>query len=400
MLDFMTRRPTSQEFLLLTASTIVGILLWLLFDFFVISALIKDQEESGKAASILYDHGWYTLAPNAHATIRWGRDNISVCTDSNGFRIDCRSIAQPQLAEVLFLGDSFAFGEANQWEDTFVGIFERKTHYSVINAGVGSYSPTPYLWQYKRALSTGLLRPHPTVIVSLDISDVQDEAAVWDDGPDHPIKQPMWMELCAKLECRTRSWDPRQSALREFLSSQFLATRQIYRFFRDLSGGHKNEPPPNIVFDQLRSAFTWRDWSQIENGSNITYGVAPINQLIGYRPLGVQGGLAKIREKLKSISVIAKENGSSLWILIYPWPAQLRYPSTVFDWERFSNELCAEIGCRGVINTFPSFRSQASGIDWYSKFFVWGDVHYNRVSNEVVADEIIAAMNRDAGDGH
>jgi hypothetical protein len=80
-------------------------------------------------------------------------------------------------------------------------------------------------------------------------------------------------------------------------------------------------------------------------------------------------------------------------MVIYPWPAQLRYGQAVFDWEQFARDLCAEIKCRGLVDVFPRFRAEARvHADWYSRYFVVGDVHFNALANRMVAEEVAKAL--------
>ena len=145
------------EVLLVTVSTGFGLALWLLVDSLVISRFLFDLD-SERQAYLLLDHGWYKLAPSVRVAAQWGEAIYPLSNDTNGFRIDPLSPTSPRPADILFLGGSFTFGINGPWDETFVGIFEKETHKAVINAGVTSYSPTPYLYQYKHALSAGALR--------------------------------------------------------------------------------------------------------------------------------------------------------------------------------------------------------------------------------------------------
>jgi hypothetical protein len=370
-------RNLRKNLVIFGVSVALGGLACLLLDLFVISPLTEDEDSGRKYGYVRYEDGWYTLAPNVRVATVWGKTVYPWRTDANGFRIDHHQASASRPADLIFLGDSSTFGEGLPWEDTFVGIYERASSRSVINAGVDSYSASAYLWQYKRAISAGALRAPHVVIAAIDISDVQNEAAIWEDGQDHPRR-------------RNPPPIPRET-LKSFLGSHLLGTRSIYRMIRTrLFSDEGNQQTTQWYFDGVRSAFTWRDWNKIEPGNEneqISYYTR-----IGYKPLGVRGGLAKIRERLATISSIAHENKSDLWILIYPWPAQLQHPSTIFDWEKFNVDMCHDIQCRGVINTFPRFRSFTGSNDWYEKLFIHGDVHFNQFGNQVIADEILATV--------
>ena len=346
-------RIFSHEWLLAACAILFGVLLCLLADFFVLSHLITDEDTIRLGIYQQYDHGWYALKPNLASTLFGWRRIYHVSTDSHGFRINPRETPSRPV-EFLFLGDSFTFGQNGPWQETFAGIFEIQSHKPIVNGGVPSYSPTPYLYQYQKALATGVLRRPHNVIVGIDISDVQDEAAIWRDGEHHPERTSY------------------KSELRQFISSHFVATKTIYRYFRDLLSDPFSSKNP--YRSDIRSAFTWKKWSDID---------------IDYSPLGVSGGLHRIRTKLRAISELAHSNGGRVWILIYPWPAQLKHKSSVFDWEKYSRDLCTEIRCEGVIDTFPKF--QPSG-DWYRRFYVPGDVHFNKVGNEVIANQLLDTL--------
>lgn len=359
-----------------------SLLVCLLLDFFIVSKLLTDPDKVNVGLVQVHGDGWYELKPNLNRSLAgWGSAIFPVSTDANGFRINDNRNAQGS-AKFIFLGDSFTYGVQGQWSDTFVGIFEAQSGAAVVNAGFTSYSPTAYLHQYRRALAAKALAPRHTIVVALDISDVQDEAAVWEAGSEHPQKMP------AALQVFQSPAVDEHTEFRKMLASRFIATKMIYRLVRS---SFEKSIDLDLVFTQLRSAFTWRAWTEIE---------APVDpqsfmwtETLGYQPLGVAGGLAKIRKNMKLLADTGRENGAELWLLIYPWPAQLKFGQAAFDWESFGNELCLEIACRGLINTFPLFRTAAhSNPNWYPQFFVAGDFHLSRTGNQLIADELVKAL--------
>jgi hypothetical protein len=182
----MFARSRSLEILgataLIAASMLFGVGLFFLADYFVLSHWLVDPDTVVVPPPSLadpFDHldrGWYMLKPNLNATLGWGPETYPTRTDSHRFRVDDVAPRSDGAADVIFLGDSFTFGINGAWSTTFVGKFESASGSRVINAGVPSYSPTPYIFQYRRALAANLLKPRHTVVVGLDISDVLDEA--------------------------------------------------------------------------------------------------------------------------------------------------------------------------------------------------------------------------------
>ena len=123
-----------------------------------------------------------------------------------------------------------------------------------------------------------------------------------------------------------------------------------------------------------RSKFTHKEWQLIDDK---------------FSPLGIEQGLKKIKNNLIEISEISAKNNNDLYLLVYPWPAQLAYES-LFDWPKYVEQVCTEIGCAGVINTFPRFLSyKESSKSWQKELYINGDVHFNQKGNYILA-EIIA----------
>ena len=103
-----------------------------------------------------------------------------------------------------------------------------------------------------------------------------------------------------------------------------------------------------------RSKFTHEDWKLIDEK---------------FSPLGIEEGLRKIKANLLEISQILSKNNSELYLLIYPWPAQLAYESH-FDWPKYVQEICIEIDCSGVINAFPDFLEYKNNTKFWQRNFI------------------------------
>jgi hypothetical protein len=371
---------------LIAASMLFGAGLFFLADYFVLSHWLVDPDTVVAPSPMAdpfdhFDHGWYMLKPNLNATMAWGPEVYPVRTDSSGFRVDDIAPRPDGPADFIFLGDSFTFGINGAWSKTFVGQFEHGSRRRVVNAGAASYSPTPYIYQYRRAIAAKLLKPHHAVVVALDLSDVQDEAAIWEDGGEHPQHRIEFEQGPRVAVDNGAPTAPQASSppMPPREASHFIAWKLISRFVRPkvraiFAAPKPDEPDPSVALAPLgaiRSAFTWRPWAEIDSE---------------YRPLGVAGGIALIRQKMRVLADLVHQNGGELWLVIYPWPAQLVHGENVFDWEEFGKELCVEIACRELINTFPLFRAEAS---WYSKYFVVGDAHLNDRGNRLIADALL-----------
>ena len=175
------------------SSTISVLIFFLILDFsfgYQLNFTNTPVDQVEELPYLSSDSGWYELKKNFKGKDIYGNITFNLETDKFGFRKSLNS-AEESKYDVIFLGDSFTYGINGPWEETFVGMYAAQSGKKVINAGVSSYSPTPYLYQYKKALKEGILANKHTVIIGIDISDVQDEAAFWnwdEANQDHPVK--------------------------------------------------------------------------------------------------------------------------------------------------------------------------------------------------------------------
>jgi len=361
---------------LMALSIAFSIVLFMTLDALILSKVIHTNQGDCYRKK---PFGFYELAENCIGKAGWGNVHYDIYTDQHGFRVGAPKTAfkpgKQRLNSILFVGDSYTFGINGPWKDTFVGMVgESLAAATVFNAGVTSYSPTPYVYALSKAYRNGI-KPN-AVIVSIDISDVQDEAAKWDMVDDMP-------RAIYELP-------PPPNSLTDTLDNTFPATSLIHHFLRDKVFGHETLKKDYVwngdnkpVLNMARSAFTYTAAEKLE-----TCGFE--NLKCGYLPHGVAGGLQKIRTQMQRISELAKVNNAKLYLLIYPWPAQLAYESSVVDWEEFIAGVCAGIRCDGVINAFPHFKEfKKNNLDWYEKLYVQGDMHYSVLGNRMVADEIL-----------
>lgn len=75
------------------------------------------------------------------------KENILIATDSLGLRSPIYRVnikASDSAKKILFLGDSFTFGDAVEFNNTFPGILSNSPNYSVSNAGVGGHGYIHY----------------------------------------------------------------------------------------------------------------------------------------------------------------------------------------------------------------------------------------------------------------
>jgi hypothetical protein len=211
------------------------------------------------------------------------------------------------------------------------------------------------------------------VIVGVDISDVQDEAAKWTEIDGTP----------ARYSALT------DTGLTRWLDQTFPHGLTLWGMVEDGLKAFKTpvaiEAPGETDAVAVamagipRSGFTFQDWDTLNADE--------------YAPLGVAGGLARIEEKLAELTTLARANGGEVWLLAYPWPAQLVHDSTQLVWPDHLRDVCARIGCAGVIDAFPAFQQlRNTNPGWYADLFLNRDVHYSKAGNALVFSAVLEAI--------
>src|SRR5271165_6770617 len=164
----------------------------------------------------------YSLRPDCSSIRAWGRERYLLSINSQGFRDKTVREVTPTgpRPRILMLGDSFT-ESMGPWDTSFVGRLAAEfPQYEILNGGVVGYSPSNYLTTARLALTSGL--DFDEAIVFIDISDVQDEAALFYDVGS------LGGVAVAPSQAHYASW---YSKLRLSISKNFVLTNYIWEFF-------------------------------------------------------------------------------------------------------------------------------------------------------------------------
>jgi len=352
---------------------------FIIIDFAVSSYLTNSSEKIYNKEK----YGFYNLSKSNDSYEIFGSLIYKVFTDKNGFRSSSRLNIDSKF-KILFLGDSAIYGMM-KWEDSMPGIFQKISNVNILNGGVPSYSPTTYLNRYKEALKYDLLDKNHIVIIGLDISDVQDEAGSWMD-PSYmnlnEVTHPINLSAFKNIKKTLNETQTVKSKIKKWVSKNLKNTVIIYTIIKYSITG---DDSLGAFYNASRSAFTWQDFNKLNNYQAIEGD----NYTSGYLPLGVEGGLKKIKIKINEINkLVHQNNGKGIYLLTYPWPAQIKYKDK-FKWIDYVNILCAEIKCLGTIDLIDDIRKDAlTNKRWYKKYFLNGDIHLNPAGNKIFAEKI------------
>lgn len=349
---------------------IILILSLILIDFIITHYLNK----SSKNIYNIYDNGFYELKKNSESYEIFGSSIFKVKTNNFGFRVD-PDLKEENKYDYIIIGDSFVYGMSD-FEKSIGGILNAKYDLNILNGGTPSYSPLGYKYILEKAINSGLLNEEFKIILSIDISDLQDEASIWEKDKNNNIRK-----MCCSTSENIENKNFKNFIIKNFKFSLMLYRNIIFFFNKDYL---------DPIFNTSRSAFTWKKHELLEQftayeGDNLTR---------GYLPLGIKGGSEKLKRNIISIVDLAKSNKSEVYLLIYPWPAQIKYENKYFDWSKYINEICFVSKCDGVIDLFNYFKNyKLSNQDWYKDLYLNGDIHFNQNGNEIIANKIYEKIN-------
>lgn len=375
--------PLGRRALLLFSFAFCAVLFFLLdagYSAFVLRSrpVINAQSTCFQADPVRH----HSLQANCNCIRHWGKNSYPFATNNLGFRD--QSVREVPLSaarpRILLLGDSFTEG-MSAWPDTYVGqIVARFPQYDFLNGGVESYSPSNYFNVARQLIEKGV--KFDEVIVFIDISDAQDEAAFYQDksptgaveGPDRIVHD-----------------EGVYASVRLFISDHLLITNSVVSFlerqavkhgFYHLNIGHGQ------LFDLPRSAWTYRAVSDSE----------PYE--IGYGPLGLEAGLRKEESKMTALWQLLQQHGIPLSVEVHPWPAQIAHDTVDSRQVTMWRDWCKG-KCQRFITDFPDFFAVKNACPagqpgcWYLKDFIFGDEHYSRAGNALVADAVAKSLEAD-----
>ncbi len=376
------------------ASPRLARILWRLFQFCLLlapflvldwfhSAAVRRSSQSGAKMNncgVRDAVRHHAFKPDCTAVYPWGGSWYDFSSNGLGFRDE--TVREVPLADarprILILGDSMTEGML-PWRDSYVGrIAAHFPQYDFLNGAARSYSPSNYYNVTHFVLTHGY--DIDEVIVFIDISDVQDEAAFYRE------KDASGAVTGPQSERYPISWWARTRMLigeRLFLTNHLL--QSLERFLVGHGFYHLSTGPLGDAFDMERGAWTYR-----KVNDTLPY-------YDGYAPLGVEGGIAREKEKMTRLWQEVAERNIPLSVVVYPHPAQVLHDSADSRQVRIWREWC-EGKCKRFISLFPAFLAVKQHCPsshpgcWYLSHFVFGDVHYNATGNALAADVIIKSL--------
>jgi hypothetical protein len=357
---------TPRRLLINTTLVPYCLALFLLFDF-LYSAVTMGQERAriARIADPVYDHGF---AANFDGYDIWGEARYRLTTNNFGFKDSAiRDVPlKSSSRRILLIGDSFAEGIGMTFDNTFAGLLDRAGHeraekVEFLNAGVASYSPVIYYKKIKYLLERGL-RFDEVVLLS-DSSDVEDEATSYfciDDDPKYH-------SFCTTPPGAA----PEPAIKRDYFIDHFVVSNRVRvtvkRWIQSALGNRRQ----SIENDHNRIGWTTKNPDPAK-----------------YRPLGIDGGIARSLQNMTKLADLLESRGIPLTIVVYPWAQQIAQSDRDSRQVALWRDFCPG-RCKAFINLFPVFFTAAdSDKDWYEHLYILGDDHFSATGNRMMFEEL------------
>ncbi|MGD9385587.1 MAG: hypothetical protein PVF28_03470 [Thioalkalispiraceae bacterium] len=325
--------------------------------------LYRPQFKIERYYRIKHDIFHHTLAPSiAHSEAQWGPIGYRVNTNSLGFK-DSSNRAIKLNADkhrIIFLGDSFTEGVGYAYDETFVGLIDKKlrdNEIAVLNAAVTSYSPIIYLRKTEYLLKD-LGLDFDQMIVLIDISDIQDEALYYTYDKDGNV-----------VDAATSRRNELDERIKRFITEETILLSNLRIYIRKLKKSNKE-------FNQ----------KSMEDALNVHRGLWTHDPAAydDYGKKGVQLAL----ERMSKLSTLLKQHKIKLTVVVYPWPDQIVYgdPDSrqVNIWRDWAKKNAVDF-----VNLFPAFLQEGEAKDVIRKYYILGDVHWNKAGHELVANRLL-----------
>ena len=351
---------------------LVTLILILIIDLFFGEKILKKFDNFFSKSQfyeriIRIDHPIYhhTLRKNINYSNNVGfTGTYKLCSNNHGFKSKCGQLDTKNY-KFAFIGDSFTEGTPIEYEDSFVGIFEKETGYKTANLGIVSYSPKIYLSKLNFLLKEGFKFNH--VVVFIDISDFYDDTNFYTINKDLIVSE----KYSKEKNLKRRKFLRRNFPLTNF----WMFVVKKYKFTNENFDQIENTGLP-IFLDKVNLKGKW------------TY--SKLDKIKGY-DIGIKEGHKLMVEHMTQLYKILNKNGIKMSLAIYPWPHQLHHDLEdslqVNIWRKF-----CESKCENFINYFPIFfrdMNNSSYLETYKKFYFKNDPHFNKKGHKILAKKLI-----------
>ena len=342
----------------------------------------------------------YTFKKNSsfEATYNYEFANIDYLINTNNLGLRDSSVRDLEKEKVysIVIGDSFVEGTGLDYEDTLVGLLNKKLNYKTfknfefLNAGVASYSPYIYKEKIKSLINSNNWLNVNSVVILYDKSDVGDNLKYINKPKSFPT-----------IKRKYKNYK-KEKLLRDFKNFNFgsILTEQtmIGIFYRDVLGASIEKLIQNIKFRKILADKYNLNFLEISKEKmNTMYATHQYEwlQKYFYNPLWEQEGKKSIDfafESFVELKSFLNERNIELYIVIYPWPFDLLDDGIRKKYLNYLNKKFLENDLNNLI-VYDEFLKEDVSQSIF-KYYLPKDVHFNRQGNLILSKKIFNTLSK------
>ena len=351
---------------------IIFLILLLLF-FFLSLDFIASNTVLKKKNCYNFEKFYYDLKKNCVGKDKFKSSfpTVDVYTDEFGLRISKNNKKTTGAKNILIFGDSFTFGVGLNYQDTYVGLLEKKIkEYNFYNFAVGSYSPTVHQYRLKQAINNQII-PNK-IILFLDLTDVFDEGSSrWNLNGKNNKPSLIDDELFKTNNKKKDSFKNKNFKLSREFAALLNTSLRILR--SKTKNKYRNDDQKTLgVKRSFQGQFTYTKLSDL-------------NKIFWTEEI-FKNGIIKIQDNINEISEIAKKYNSEFYLVVYPWAETLEDGEKEFNWSNFGKNLCLNNKCK-LIDTIPHFKKyKEKNNNWVNELYFVNDEHFNKGGAKFIAN--------------
>jgi hypothetical protein len=260
------------------------------------------------------------------------------------------------------------------FEETFAGEIAAALAASsvdVLNAAAVSYAPSIY-YRKVRHLVEDVGLDFDELVVFLDVSDVWDEARVYDvDEHDRVVASPdfpaIWLGDIpdAPPAKRLRSWLVAHSLIARLADTVATAIEAAGTAPRPCPG---TDATPIAAVTNVQTASWTFDPAAFESWG--------------------KRGLARAQENMARLADLLRHHGRAMTVVVYPWPDQImrrdRASLQVTAWRDWAAERHVRF-----VDLFPDLVDAGEPRAVVERYFIPCDVHFNAAGHRLIAEAFL-----------
>ena len=323
-----------------------------------------------------YSEYFYELKKNCEGKLRFKKTFpvVDIYTDNNGLRVDKSKIKKDKNKENIFIfGDSFTYGVGLEYKKTFAGIIENELYqYNHFNFGVGSYSPSVYVYKLNEAINSGILPSK--ILVFLDLSDVMDESSRWEYDENTKIAKLQTNDLFYMVK------EKRGEHEHDHSESNFKIIANVFSFInynlRILKAKIKNSSSVDKkIKKSIQASFTYTNQEDLDP----TF----------WKKNTFNEGIKSLEERFSDLKLLSNKYNFEIYLVIYPWAETIEFGQEKFNWSEFSKKLCDHEKCHLIdaISEFSKYKSDNK--NWITDLYFPNDVHFNEKGAKLLSKIVI-----------